>query len=153
VRTFGIYSLLVIMPLVAVLGVVHYGQGLRPPASVAGAWDLALELEDPSDGGCTAWPNDGALHLTILQSGSHVLLTITDLPSATMTGEVAGATLSAGGAWHAGKAGGEAASAMRTLEVHAQFERGPGVERLLGVVYLDACPGEQGIPFTAVRPA
>jgi hypothetical protein len=83
-RFLGGYALLVGGPLLGLAAMLHAGRGLNAPTSVQGVWDIRI-----SSLPCAELPQrDKPLAMEVLQSGTHLLLSVPDDPGSSAEGAI-----------------------------------------------------------------
>jgi hypothetical protein len=90
------YLFLVILPVMALLGILKYGRRLTAPMAVGGVWKLESNLASTGNAGCSGL--FGSLQdasLVILQSGKNLTLTLPGGLRRQATGLIQGGTLTA----------------------------------------------------------
>ena len=72
------YLLLVGLPVLLMLGTLHFGRSMAAPLSIGGSWALTLDPDAHLDG-CDGWHADpGSLTAELLQSGHTVAIGLND---------------------------------------------------------------------------
>ena len=87
------YVFLVILPLVALAGILKFGRGLIAPVSVDGSWNLRIDSANADSLPCGTYLGD--LPLAISQSGMNLVLSSPADGHLSGAGTVAGNTLRA----------------------------------------------------------
>jgi hypothetical protein len=152
-RSILLYLLLVGMPVLGLLALLHIGQGLTPPISVAGTWTVQTTPQLVDAPSCSdPFGRSGHPRLTITQSGSRLLLMLNDDKESALTGEINGPNINA-----------EVVSRPPAAAVNlslrdapeilfrASVDRRALVERLVGELSFINRPFCARIPFTATR--
>ncbi|HUI43278.1 MAG TPA: hypothetical protein VL523_15045 [Terriglobia bacterium] len=146
------YACLVGLPLLGLLGILHAGQRLKAPVSVAGAWNLKADFN--------AWAGKPCGELlskikqpffTISQSGNGLMVALNSAPAATLTGSVKGTSLIAGADAPQSSAGADNCSSPDKIHLAATVEGQAPSRALTGLLSLNACAGCAPIAFHAVR--
>lgn len=142
-----LYLALVGLPILAVCGLLHMGERLSAPVSVAGTWSAQLSFPESLAGDPMISP--GVKVLTISQSGPQVFLTFDDERKTTLAGKINETAIYAGvldGA--AIKTGTNRPTA---ISFHGRVNRQTEPDQLSGVLILDRGPVRTEIPLTALR--
>jgi hypothetical protein len=151
-RAILLYILLVGIPVLGVVGILRLGQGLRPPTSVGGTWVVEIgrpAVEAPS---CIA-EHLGSHHLvlSISQSGTHLLVTLSGEKRTTLEGEIKDGSITAGSHRRLG-AGAEAPGEdVAAIGFHATVDRREKTDRLLGMLTFSESMTRAAAPFIAMR--
>ena len=134
-----LYLVLVGAPVAGVYGIVCLGQDLKPPMSVAGAWNL--ELTPRTADTCKGFTvSSKSLILKITQTGPHLVLTLNDQSATRLSGEVNFESLTA-----------RSQSATSAIQMQAKIDRQSAWERLSGTFTFAGCPAGSELSFTAIR--
>jgi len=143
-----LYLLLVGLPLLGIVGVLHFGERLKPPAFVGGTWSIQVSREAADLGSCGDLTTRLAgATLTVSQSGSSLTLTLGNEPKIVLTGEINDLSVVAESLHQSAD---EAPVADDSDAVQLQAQVGPR-GRLQGVIKLAHCAALRGLPFTASR--
>ena len=151
VKAVLLYFLLVVPPIAGTYGIVCLGHDLKPPMSVAGAWNVeltSLTAETLSCKGFTVPPK--SLILTITQTGPHLDLTLNDQSATRLTGEVSHERLTAESQEQIETTPG-APGMTSLIRLQANIDRQSGLERLSGTLTFANCPAGSEFSFTAIR--
>lgn len=150
-RTALLYLILVGLPVLGILELLHVGQGLSAPISLAGKWNAHLVPQNPRAlAGEDSLLLPGPITLTITQSGPNLLLTFEEDPKTTFVGNIRDVTIDAGMIR-------EGATAPRTsngaipIYFHARVERQTEPDSLVGVLIFEDGPSRTEVPLTAMR--
>jgi hypothetical protein len=122
-----LYVAFVGLPMLGLVGVLNGGQGLKPPPSVEGKWQV--DVQPGSAGDCPPVAGGKQATMDIAQSGSRVTLKVAD---ASMKGKI-----------RENRVNGEA----KAMKVDAQLD--PNGDTLNGTFEVASC-GKQ-LPFKAKR--
>jgi hypothetical protein len=138
VKTFLQYAVLVGVSVLAILGIIHLGQGLRAPASVGGRWALQATQASAADLDCLSFsfaaePSE----LSISQSGPELALTFNDSGQTKFTGKLQGLKITA--------------RSRRDPELHlvAEVDRQAEPDQLSSTIASEQCAA--AIQLTGVR--
>jgi hypothetical protein len=128
------YLILVGIPVLGVLGLLQLGEGVTPPVSVGGKWQLQLDSQVACDAcshrvGCNDHPT-----LTISQSGTHLSLVFDDEEKTTLTGRIDGLAITA---------------KATELSMEVSLDRQAKPDHLSGKISFNGC--SSSIPLQAVR--
>jgi hypothetical protein len=142
------YVILVGLPLLALIGILRAGQLVKPPVSLAGAWDVQADLNTVANVACRQWlvgiPQP---FFSIVQSGASVTLSLNDSAKTTLAGTLRAGALSANPPTSAG----HICSDTGTIRVEAKVSTPPGQRILTGLLALSDCDQCSPVPFRAVR--
>lgn len=143
-----LYLLLVGLPLLGIVGVLHVGEQLKPPAFLGGTWSIQVSREAADLASCGDLPTrfDRAT-LTVSQSGSSLILTLGGEPKIVLAGEIHDLFVVAGSLRQPIDG---ATAADDSDAVHLQAQVDPQ-DRLHGVIKLTRCAAMRDLPFTATR--
>ena len=144
-----LYLVLVGLPVAGVFGIVWLGRDLKPPISVGGAWSVELSNRTGVTLPCYAFSSSKELILHVSQSGPHLVLTLNDQNATGLSGELNGTSLTAKSLEKIALTPG-APGQSTAIQLQANIDRLPGLERLRGTLTVANCPGSQ-ILFTAIR--
>lgn len=90
-RSLALYAGLVGVPSLGVAGIIRVGERITPPMAVGGRWDVTFAADAAVAPGCFAVDSAAQpIPLTIVQSGTHVTVTIGDPVSAAGDGRLDG---------------------------------------------------------------
>ena len=138
-RSVLLYLSLVGLPLLGIAGALNLGQGIKPPLSVAGTWDLDLQPPASCSLDCSHERiSTGAVLLKIAQSGPDLVLNLNDPLEVELTGIVSEMTV-------------EARDIASSCLLQAGVDREPRSDRMIGRLILTRCKRPNGLSFTAVR--
>ena len=147
-KLFVSYALLVGIPLLGVVGVLGAGRSLTAPLSVAGSWDLQLDLSVTQARSCIA--SLGFIHPTVLdisQSGRYLTLTVNSQPKVGLRGMLQGKTVAANlTSPHEASCGGASG-----LSLTAEIDPKAAPRMMSGILKFDGCPSCGSANFQAVK--
>lgn len=153
-RSVLLYVLLVGLPALAVSGVLRVGQRLQSPIFVGGSWKVERDSSSDPHSACGHSLIPDRAVLTISQSGSKLLLRLSDEDGTTFAGEIHDATITATLARAASDASLDAQGLSgASIQLHATVERENGLDRLLGALTVSDCPTSTVTSFRAKRQA
>lgn len=146
-----LYLVLVGAPVAGVFGIVRLGQDLKPPMSVGGAWNVELSPRTADDLPCNDFTvSSNLLILKVAQSGPHLVLTLNDQGATRLSGEINRGSLTAKSLELIGATPG-ASNATSAIQLQANVDRKPGLDRLWGTLTVANCPAGSQFLFTAIR--
>jgi hypothetical protein len=136
-RSIALYIVLVGTPVLGILGVLHVGQSLTPPIALHGVWNITLDPQYTTDPACIT-PLDVAEQrvLTVVQSGSHLVLTFNDANATTLSGIIEGQTI--------------IAHTAGTIILHANANQKKVPDQLQGNFTFLACRSRMAVHFIAI---
>ena len=147
------YIFLVGLPLLGLIGILHGGQRLQAPISVAGNWNINADLSPWSGMPCGDLLGSGKPPLlTISQSGDRLVLAFNNSQATRLAGSIRGTALAAGLEDPRDPAGGQC-SAGQAIGVAGEVSKDGGQRSLTGVFRLKGCQECLPVGFHAVRQA
>lgn len=146
-----LYFILVGPPIAGIYGIVCLGHDLKPPMSVAGAWNVELTSRTADTSSCEGFivPSK-SLILTITQTGPHLDLTLNDQSATRLSGEVSLERLTAKSLEQIETTPG-APAITSLIQLQANIDRQPGLDRLSGTLTFANCPAGSEFSFAAIR--
>ena len=142
-----LYLVLVGAPFAGIYGIVCLGQDLKPPMSVAGAWNVELTPRTADTVPCKGFNvSSKSLILKVTQTGPHLVLTLNDQSATRLSGEVNFESLTARSLEET-----ETRQGASSVQMQGNIERHSGVERMSGTFTFANCPAGSELPFTAIR--
>jgi hypothetical protein len=146
-----LYLVLVGAPVAGIYGIVCLGQDLKPPMSVAGAWNVELTPRTADTAPCKGFiVSSKSLILKVTQSGPHLALTLNDQSATRLSGEVNFASLTARSLEQIEATQG-ALGMTSPIQLEANIDRQSGLDRLSGTFTFANCPVGSELSFTAIR--
>ena len=137
-KTFLQYAVLVSVSILAILGIIHLGRGLRAPASVGGRWALQDTHASAEDIACIPISLDADnSEMSISQSGPELVLTFNDGSKTKFTGKLQGLKITA------------RSKRDPELRLVAEVDRQAEPDRLSSTITSDQCAA--AIQLTGVR--
>lgn len=147
------YAFLVILPLVALAGILKAGRSVTAPISIDGLWTLEVDSPQIDSLPCgkvlAAVPNKT---IAIVQSGRRFVLSFPSGPEVTASGTLDGTSLNASLKWPAESSAGNCAGGG-PLVVLAKLDRKTDATLLTGNLFAFNCPSCAPVGFRAARQA
>lgn len=145
-RSFLLYSTLVGLPILGILGLLRAGQNLSAPISVAGTWEAQLSF--PSQPPDEPTIRHGPTVLNISQSGTHLFLAFDEKTK--LVGSIDDVTIYA-----ARSDGPDSANTLSlsptAIYFRGRINRGRESDQLLGVITFAQGTVRTEVPLTASR--
>jgi hypothetical protein len=146
-----LYLILVGAPVAGIYGIVRLGQDLKPPISVAGAWNVELTPRTADTAPCRGLiVSSKSLILKVTQTGPHLALTLNDQNATRLAGVVNLERLTARSLEQI-EAMPVAPGMTSPIQLQANIDRQPGLDRLSGTFTFANCPAGTELSFTAMR--
>lgn len=144
------YAFLVILPLVALAGILRSGRSLKAPVSIDGVWNLQVDpaqLDSLSCAKTLAPVSDRTI--AISQSGTSLAFTFPNGPKLTGLGVLDGSTLRAALIQPSESPAENSCGAGHQLSLLATVDRKADSRSLLGTVSVTNCPTCAAVGFRA----
>ena len=135
------YIALVGVPVLALLGILRLGEGLVAPRAVHGQYEVTVDSLGVDS--CLAQFAGAEKRMTIVQSGTRLLLTVGQEMPVTFTGTIAGYTIRAAAA--------TACLTADSIALSATVERTAAEPRIVGAFEVPGCATCRAAPFQARR--
>jgi len=147
-KLFVSYALLVGIPLLGVVGVLGAGRSLTAPLSVAGSWDLQIDLNVTQPLSCIAGLGfHNPTVLDVSQSGRYLTMTLNSQPKVALQGTLQGKTVAANLiSTHEASCGGASG-----LSLTAEIDPKAAPRTMSGILKFDGCPSCASANFHAVK--
>ena len=136
------YICLVGVPLLALVGILDAGRGLRAPIAVGGTWDIQADLQRLASASCASLAVSQQPVLVISQSGRYLALTLDRMQG---SGRVENTTVSA----IVSPPANDASCGPGERRFYLQANRSADRDLMTGVIGLNGCPDE--VPFRAIH--
>lgn len=146
------YICLVGTPLLGLLGILRAGQHLTPPVSVGGAWYLEANFGALASGSCRdLLTSVNQPFLSILQSGTNLVLSLNNPQKTTLPGTIRGAEITMSREDVPVSKETEACTDPQAMQLNATVGNQGGQRVLTGSLAVQGCTACQPIHFRAVR--
>jgi hypothetical protein len=130
------YFFLVTMPILGILGLLHLGRNLKPPAFIGGEWRLEITPAAINDADCATLPDPAVQpSLEILQSGRYLILELNIGEAMSLRGRLDELTINS--------------TQPGTAVFQATVDRQNEPDRLSGALTLPTC--QKMLAFTGIR--
>lgn len=143
-KTTVIYVCLVSPPFLGLIGIIHVGEGITPPRSIGGEWQLDDSSRQEAAGSCHAIVFEKQPTLKVSQSGVRAEVIFADKAKTTIDVEIDGERVW-GGARSAG-----AGSCGQPVTLEARLDRTGAEPQIIGTLER---PGCSGCPVAHLRAA